>query len=139
MRQSITLLAIVLFLSLPFFTSSCATSGVDRGSNNIDQLLIENPNLTLKDYLRRISGVQVTERSGQVRVVLRGATSVSGDNSPLFVVDGSQVGTSYSDLENAVDIRDVDYIRVMRSSEAMTTYGMRASNGAIVVYTKRNN
>ncbi len=132
------ILGLFILFTLPLLINSCATSGVDRGTSNIDQLLIENPNLTLKDYLRRVSGIQVTERGGQVRVVLRGATSVSGDNSPLFVVDGSPVGTSYNDLENAVDIRDVESILVMRSSEAMTTYGMRASNGAIVVHTKRN-
>lgn len=127
-----------LLITLPLLINSCATTGVDRGSANVDQLLIENPDLTLKDYLRRISGIQVTERGGQVRVVLRGATSLTGDNSPLFVVDGTQVGTSYSDLENSVDVRDVDFIQVMRSSEAMTTYGMRASNGAIIVHTKKN-
>lgn len=131
-------IGLALLFILPFLINSCATAGVDRGSSNVDQLLIENPDLTLKDYLRRISGIQVTERGGQVRVVLRGATSVTGDNSPLFVVDGTQVGTSYQDLENSVDIRDVDFIQVMRSSEAMTTYGMRAANGAIIVHTKKN-
>jgi outer membrane cobalamin receptor len=136
MKIRIALLSI-LFISVALFSViSCATSGTARGSADLDTLLIENPDLTLKDYLRRLSGVMVTERGGEVRVMLRGTSSVTGDNSPLFVVDGTQVGTSYSDVENAVNIRDVDYIRIMRSSEAMTTYGMRASNGAIVIYTK---
>jgi outer membrane cobalamin receptor len=136
MKIRIALLSI-LFISVALFSViSCATSGTARGSADLDTLLIENPDLTLKDYLRRLSGVMVTERGGEVRVMLRGTSSVTGDNSPLFVVDGTQVGTSYIDVENAVNIRDVDYIRIMRSSEAMTTYGMRASNGAIVIYTK---
>ncbi len=130
------LLSVLLFCVVSFSVTSCATSGTARGSADLDTLLIENPDLTLKDYLRRLSGVMVTERGGEVRVMLRGASSVTGDNSPLFVVDGTQVGTSYSDAENAVDIRNVDFIRIMRSSEAMTTYGMRASNGAIIIYTK---
>lgn len=136
MKSLITLILILIATNLLFI--SCATSGVDRSSSNLDQMLIENPDLTLKDYLRRVSGVQVTERGGEVRVVLRGASSVTGDNSPLFIVDGSQVGTSYSAVENAVDIKDVASIRVVRSSEAMTMYGMRASNGAIIIDTKGN-
>ncbi|TVQ65920.1 MAG: hypothetical protein EA360_07415 [Balneolaceae bacterium] len=128
---------LISLIGLSLLFTSCATSGQQRGGADIDTLLIENPNLTLKDYLMRLSGVQVTERGGEVRVVLRGASSLSGDNSPLFVLDGSPVGTSYSDIENAVELRDVDYIQIMRGSEAMTMYGMRASNGAVVIYTKR--
>ena len=129
-----------LLISMSSFSllfSSCATTGQQRGGPDVETLLIENPNLTLKDYLMRLSGVQVSERGGEVRVVLRGASSLSGDNSPLFVLDGSPIGTSYSAIENAVVLRDIEYVQVMRGSEAMTTYGMRASNGAIVIYTKR--
>ncbi len=134
-QSILTIITVFIFLSVLF--QSCATTDRARGSSDIDLLLIENPDLTLKDYLRRLSGVQVTERAGEVQVMLRGATSLSGDNSPLFVVDGTQVGTQYSMVENAVDVRDIEYVRVMRSSEAMTTYGMRASNGAIVIHTRR--
>ncbi len=129
---------ILLIISTSFFFISCATSGVDRSTSDLDQLLIENPDLTLKDYLRRVSGVDVQERGGDVQVFLRGVSSVTGNNSPLFIVDGSQIGTSYSAVENAVDINDVASIRVMRSSEAMTMYGLTASNGAIIIYTKGN-
>jgi len=133
--KAFTVFFIILFISA-LSLNSCATSGVDRSTSNLDKMLIENPDLTLKDYLRRISGIQITERGGDVRVTLRGATSITGDNSPLFVVDGSQVGTSYSAVENAVDIKDVASIRVLRSSEAMTMYGMTAANGAIVINTR---
>lgn len=130
-------LLIIMVIGFTLMLSSCATTGQQRGGANIETLLIENPNLTLKDYLMRLSGVQVTERAGEVWVVLRGASSLSGDNSPLFVVDGSPLGTSYSAVEGAVDLRDVDHIQIMRGSEAMTMYGMRAANGAIIIHTKR--
>jgi outer membrane cobalamin receptor len=136
MKLRNALLSIIITGVVSFSVTSCATKGTARGSSDIETLLIENPDLTLKDYLRRMSGVMVTERGGDVRVMLRGATSVTGDNSPLFVVDGTAVGNTYGDVENAVSMRDVDFIRIMRSSEAMTTYGMRAANGAIVIYTK---
>lgn len=136
MKTLSTFILLIIFSNLFFI--SCATSGVDRSTSNIDQLLIENPDLTLKDYLRRVSGIQVQERGGDVQVFLRGASSVTGNNSPLFIVDGSQVGTNFSAVENAVDIKDLASIRVMRSSEAMTMYGMMASNGAIIINTKGN-
>lgn len=129
---------ILIFASANILLISCVTSGVDRSTSNLDQLLIENPDLTLKDYLRRVSGIHVQERGGDVQVFLRGVSSVTGNNSPLFIVDGSQIGTSYSAVENAVDINDVASIRVMSSSEVMTMYGMAASNGAIIINTKGN-
>lgn len=128
-------LLFLIFIPVLLF-SSCATSGSTSDAERIDELLIENPDLSLKDYLRRLSGVNISESGGEVRVMIRGAQSISGDNSPLFVVDGTRVGTSFSAFENSVSVRDIESIRVVRSSEAMTTYGMRASNGAIVVYTR---
>jgi len=135
MKNTSLLLIILVSMSLLIF-NSCATSERTSDAERIDQLLIENPDLALKDYLRRLSGVNVTERGGEVTVMLRGATSLTGDNSPLFVVDGTQVGTSYNAVENAVDVKDILSIDVMRSSESMTTYGMRAANGAIIITTR---
>jgi len=134
--KSYTTLSIIFTVLFLLFMSSCATTERTSDADKIDELLIENPDLELKDYLRRLSGVNVTERGGEVRVMLRGATSLTGDNSPLFVVDGTQVGTTYDAVSNAVSVRDIQSINVMRSSEAMTTFGMRASNGAILIYTR---
>lgn len=134
--KTFTTLTIIFSLFLFLFLSSCATTERTSDADKIDELLIENPDLTLKDYLRRLSGVNVTERGGEVRVMLRGASSLTGDNQPLFVVDGTQVGTTYDAVENAVDVKDIQSINVMRSSEAMTTFGMRAANGAIIIHTR---
>lgn len=136
MKIFINLFLILTVASILFI--SCATSGVDRNSSSIDQMLIENPDLTLKDYLRRITGVQVQERGGEVLVFIRGVSSMTGNNSPLFIINNTQIGTNYSAVENSVDIKDIASIRVMKSSEAMTMYGMMASNGAIIINTKRN-
>ena len=134
--KSYTTLSIIITVLFFLFMSSCATTERTSDADKIDELLIENPDLELKDYLRRLSGVNVTERGGEVLVVLRGASSITGDNSPLFVVDGTQVGNSYDAVSNAVSVRDIQSINVMRSSESMTTYGMRAANGAIIIHTR---
>ena len=133
-----TLSFLLILTVIPFAMNSCATSGTARGGTDLDTLLIENPDLQLKDYLKRLSGVQVTDSGNMVRVVIRGSSSISTDTAPLYVIDGTQIGTSYFDAANSVNMRDVDYIRILRSSEAMTTYGMRAAHGAIVIYTKQN-
>ena len=134
--KKVTVTSIVFTLFLMILLSACATTERTSDSEKIDELLIENPDLELKDYLRRLSGVNVTERGGEVMVMLRGASSLTGDNSPLFVVDGTQVGTTYDAVSSAVDVKDIQSVNVMRSSEAMTTFGMRASNGAILIYTR---
>ncbi|PQB08570.1 SusC/RagA family TonB-linked outer membrane protein [Polaribacter filamentus] len=103
----------------------------------------------------KIAGVQVTGTSGSVgassRIVLRGNSSITGNNEPLFVVDGvpinnSSFGSATSgggvDLPNgAADINpdDIESITVLKGPNAAALYGLRASNGVIVITTKRGN
>ena len=103
----------------------------------------------------KIAGVQVTGTSGSVgassRIVLRGNSSITGNNEPLYVVDGvpisnSSFGNAGSgggvDLPNgAADINpdDIESITVLKGPNAAALYGLRASNGVIVITTKRGN
>lgn len=100
----------------------------------------------------KIAGVQVTNSSGSVgassRIILRGASSITGNNQPLFIVDGVPLdNTSYGnagsgggvDLPNGVsDINsdDIASISVLKGPNAAALYGLRASNGVIVITTK---
>ena len=101
----------------------------------------------------RIAGVNITNSSGAVgsssRIVLRGASSIYGDNQPLFIVDGMPVSNSNNgtttgnggfDLPNGVaDINsnDIESVNVLKGPNAAALYGMRASNGVIVITTKK--
>ncbi|MCX2679438.1 SusC/RagA family TonB-linked outer membrane protein [Galbibacter sp. EGI 63066] len=101
----------------------------------------------------KISGVQVTATSGSVgassRIVLRGNSSITGNNEPLYIVDGVPIdNTSYGnagsgggvDLPNgAADINpdDIESISVLKGPNAAALYGLRAGNGVIVITTKR--
>lgn len=60
-----------------------------------------------------------------------------GETSPLYVVNGSSRGHSFSDIESSVPVSEIESIRVLRGSEAMQRYGMQASNGAILIRLKR--
>ncbi|OWW24642.1 hypothetical protein B4Q04_15095 [Zobellia sp. OII3] len=75
----------------------------------------------------RASGVQVT--NGQV--TLRGISSINSGNSPLWIVDG--VGGGQGDINP----NDVESIEVLKDAAATAVYGSRASNGVIIVTTKR--
>ncbi|MFH6768076.1 SusC/RagA family TonB-linked outer membrane protein [Gaetbulibacter aquiaggeris] len=101
----------------------------------------------------KIAGVQVTGTSGSVgassRIVLRGNSSITGNNEPLYVVDGVPIDNrSYGnagsgggvDLPNgAADINpdDIETITVLKGPNAAALYGLRAGNGVIVITTKR--
>ncbi|HYF68836.1 MAG TPA: SusC/RagA family TonB-linked outer membrane protein [Ohtaekwangia sp.] len=106
----------------------------------------------------RVAGVQITNSSGSVgsssRIVLRGASSLTGNNQPLFVVDGIPInnesyasdpsglatnGNGGADRPNgAAEINpdDIESISVLPGPNAAALYGSRASNGVIVIKTK---
>jgi len=101
----------------------------------------------------KIAGVQVTGTSGSVgassRIVLRGNSSITGNNEPLYVVDGVPISNrsfgdagSYGgvDLPNgASDLNpdDIESITVLKGPNAAALYGLRAGNGVIVITTKK--
>ena len=108
----------------------------------------------------KVSGLNVTgsgTQGGSTKLTIRGANSILGDNNPLFVVDGVPVSNSESsrgpgspngqtsvssgvDMGSAInDINpdDVESISVLKGPNAAALYGARASNGVIVITTKK--
>jgi len=92
-----------------------------------------------------ISGVQITSTGGapgsSTEIILRGATSVDGNNQPLFIVDGIAISNeSVSGTTNrAADINpdDIENISVLKGAAASALYGIEAANGAIIITTKK--
>ncbi|MFK7935302.1 MAG: TonB-dependent receptor plug domain-containing protein [Saprospiraceae bacterium] len=97
---------------------------------------VNNGNLTLADYLRRIPGVQVRGSGTNASVTVRGGGSMGGSNSPLYVIDGSQVGNDYGGVASQVDPNDIKSVRVLKDASATSAYGMQGSSGVIVIKTK---
>jgi len=97
----------------------------------------ENSALLLSDYLKRVSGVNIITVGGETSVRIRGVTSIQGNNLPLFVINGSQIGHSYAAAEQTVAVEDIDYISVLRGNEASQRYGSRGTAGVIEIFTKR--
>lgn len=85
------------------------------------------------------AGVQVSSGTGvpgeTVRVRVRGATSFSGSNEPLFVIDG--VPVTGADALNDIPPSDIKSMDVLKDASAAAIYGSRAANGVVLVTTKR--
>lgn len=101
----------------------------------------------------KLAGVRITNSQGDMgssRIVIRGETSISGNNQPLFVVDGIPVdntqlstgggGTSASrDFRNAIadlNPEDIESMSVLKGPNAAALYGSRAAHGVIIITTK---
>lgn len=84
----------------------------------------------------RTTGVQITQNSGSpgggLKIRVRGANSITGSNAPLVVVDG------LIDVDiNSVNPSDIETINVLKDASASAIYGNRASNGVILITTKK--
>lgn len=110
------------------------------------EALQERPSASLNQALSgRITGVNVSVNSGRpggrANIRIRGNTSVSVANNPLYVIDG--VILNATDLANGstpmdyINANDIASIEVLKDASATAIYGARGANGVILVSTKR--
>lgn len=101
----------------------------------------------------RIAGVNVNQLAtgpgGSSRVVIRGNSSISGSNQPLFVIDGLPMGTEnlgspnefggsdFGDGLLSINPDDIEKITILKGMSAAALYGSRAANGAVLITTKK--
>jgi TonB-linked outer membrane protein, SusC/RagA family/TonB-dependent outer membrane receptor, SusC/RagA subfamily, signature region len=120
---------------------------------NADEL-VQAANTNLSTALQgKVSGIEITPSSGMpgasAKITIRGARSFTGNNTPLYVVDGMPVastseistlnsvtGSDYATRSVDIDPSDIESINVLKGQAASALYGMRASNGVIVITTK---
>lgn len=108
-----------------------------RGANMLDMLT------------GKAAGMQVVSGGGPLastRVVLRGSNSVTGNNQPLYVVDGvpilNNMGEDGNDLDfgnaaNNINPDEIENIEVLKGANASALYGSDAANGVILITTKK--
>ncbi|MDR2293448.1 MAG: SusC/RagA family TonB-linked outer membrane protein [Prevotellaceae bacterium] len=108
----------------------------------------------------RIAGISVTSSGGtpgsSTNIVLRSVTSISGSNQPLYVIDGVPMNNStfdplgfagpelfsarsldFATMGNDINPEDIESMSVLKGAAAAALYGSDASNGAIVITTKK--
>ncbi|MFD1629572.1 SusC/RagA family TonB-linked outer membrane protein [Pseudopedobacter beijingensis] len=84
----------------------------------------------------RVAGVDVTSNDGTpgsaLNIVIRGGNSITGDNSPLYVVDGVPL----EDFDpSSINTRDIKSFDILKDASATAIYGSRGANGVVVITT----
>lgn len=107
----------------------------------------KDPNL-VNSLSGKIAGVRITNSQGDMgssRIVIRGETSISGNNQPLFIVNGIPVDNSqlnsagardYANAVSDLNPNDIESISVLKGPNAAALYGSRAAAGVILIKTK---
>lgn len=104
----------------------------------------------------KVAGLQISSGTGSMggssKVLIRGVTSISGSNQPLFVVDGVPIegadfnstdtqrgggGYDYGNLIQDINPDDIENISVLKGASASALYGSRANNGVVMITTKK--
>lgn len=105
---------------------------------NADELTAGKPTNIAAGLTAKIPGLQINAITSGVnpnyRVVLRGNRSLTGNNQALIVVDNAIVT---SDLLNNLNPEDIENIQVLNGASGATLYGSEASNGVLLVTTKK--
>lgn len=121
--------------------------------SSVDGDDLENKPIASVDNLLqgRAAGVQVLQTSGEpgtaISVRVRGYTSIGGGNEPLYIVDGVPIKSgSYTGLDQgsagfnalaAINPNDIASVEILKDAAATSIYGARASNGVVLITTKR--
>ena len=89
-------------------------------------------------------GVQITTNSGAPgagsKIRIRGGSSLSASNDPLIVIDGLPISSteiSGGDVLNTINPNDIESFSILKDASATAIYGSRASNGVILITTKK--
>lgn len=123
--------------ALSFLLISCSSVGTavseetgrPEGSVSDDNDYYRN----LADYLVHIPGVNI---SGSGVVTIRGMNNFNRAITPLFVIDDIAIGYSYSEANNMLNPRDIDYVQVLKGPDA-AIYGVRGGNGVVKIVTRK--
>lgn len=114
------------------------------------------PTNALSAISGKVAGLQITSAGGNIggssRILLRGIRSISGNNQPLFIIDGTPIdnadlatvsaasgsaGKDYGNMIQDLNPDDIENISVLKGPSAAALYGTRAANGVILITTKK--
>lgn len=128
--------------------------GIERSKKNLtysvqqvsgDDLRAANQGNILNALQGQIAGAQISSSGGSpglpTEIILRGSTTLTGDNQPLMIVDGIRVNNSSSNgtVNRIADINpeDIEDISILKGAAAAALYGIDAASGAVIITTKK--
>lgn len=85
----------------------------------------------------RFAGVRVIRVSGGIAVRIRGASSLTGSNEPLYVVDGLEMDAGAGGALTGINPADIVTIEVLKDIGSTSAYGVRGANGVVLITTRR--
>ncbi len=122
-----------------------------------EMIKVKQPNL-INSLNAKVAGLNITQQGGapgsSASIIIRGGTSLTGDNQPLFIVDGVPIdnstvfgntgldgfgATATSTGNRAMDLNsdDIESVSILKGPSAAALYGLKAAAGAIVITTKK--
>ena len=155
LAESFDLLDEVVILGYQTTTKRLTTGAVSKISgSDISIQPIANPILALQG---RSTGLNIMNPNGSIgsmpEVQIRGVGTLTGQNQPLYIMDGvilpnqSQVATTalqgrYNGIQgispfNTINPNDIESVEVLKDADATAIYGSRGSNGVIIITTKK--
>ncbi len=129
-KNLVTLLAFSLLLVVSGIHYGCSTTGNSTATKQKP----ERAYTSLLDMLREQPQLTITGSRSNATIRIRGNKSLLGDNEPLFVVDGTPVGT-YNSIASSIDVNSVESIRILAGAQA-SIYGARGANGVVQITMK---
>jgi TonB-dependent SusC/RagA subfamily outer membrane receptor len=129
--------------------SGCASGNTTRPDPAAE--LPRNPNLVTAEDLDRtpnesieralaakVPGLYISHTAdGSIAIRIRGNSSITGSNEPLYVIDGTPVNAGPGGSLTGINPKDIASIEVLKDAIATSFYGVRGANGVIVIKTKR--
>ncbi|QEC67294.1 SusC/RagA family TonB-linked outer membrane protein [Panacibacter ginsenosidivorans] len=115
--------------------TSVTAKDFQKGVNNSSEQLLQG----------KVAGLQVTSGGGSAgggsKIRIRGGASLNASNDPLIVIDGVPVESNglpgSANLLNTINPNDIESMSVLKDASATALYGSRASNGVIIITTKK--
>lgn len=108
-------------------------SETTQSSTAVDKkLLHQNKEVDIAQLLQTIPNIKVISDGGEMKLVIRGMKSLTGDNYALIVLNGSPFYGSLNDL----DRNSIESIDVLKDAASLTSYGSRGANGVVLISTK---
>ncbi|MDR2293496.1 MAG: TonB-dependent receptor [Prevotellaceae bacterium] len=112
------------------------------GEKDFQKGVVSNPSTLI---MGKVAGVQITSNGGRAgdgnRIRIRGGASLSASNDPLIVVDGIPLDNEgISGMTNPLgtfNANDIESMNILKDASATAIYGSRASNGVILITTKK--
>ncbi|WP_299180457.1 von Willebrand factor type A domain-containing protein [uncultured Aquimarina sp.] len=91
----------------------------------------------------RVSGLSITSNTGNTNsnnsIRIRGANSISNTNQPLYIVDGIPIDKKDIGKIQSMDPKNISNVEVLKDKTAASLYGIRATNGCVIITTHKGN